>query len=143
MKMTFSPSMFTTPKGDEMVVLAKADYDKLVAVANARTEADEDADDIAIYDARKAGLAEDRDAPLPAEVSAALMRGDSLLKAVRQWRGMSQVELASAANITQGYLSDLENRKRTLSPDAAERVAAALQAPVEWLGMPNMTSSTP
>ncbi len=143
MKMTFSPSIFTTPKGDEMVVLAKADYDELLAAANARAEADEDADDIAIYDARKAGLAEDRDAPLPAEVSAALMRGDSLLKAVRQWRGMSQVELASAANITQGYLSDLENRKRTLSPDAAERVAAALQAPVEWLGMPNMTASTP
>lgn len=143
MKMTFSPSIFTTPKGDEMVVLAKADYDELLAAANARAEADEDADDIAIYDARKAGLAEDRDAPLPAEVSAALMRGDSLLKAVRQWRGMSQVELASAANITQGYLSDLENRKRTLSPDAAERVAAALQAPVEWLGMPNVTASTP
>lgn len=143
MKMTFSPSIFTTPKGDEMVVLAKADYDELLAAANARAEADEDADDIAIYDARKAELAEDRDAPLPAEVSAALMRGDSLLKAVRQWRGMSQVELASAANITQGYLSDLENRKRTLSPDAAERVAAALQAPVEWLRMPNMTASTP
>lgn len=47
------PQTITTPRGDEMVVISKAEYDALVAAANIRAEAEEDADDVAIYDARK------------------------------------------------------------------------------------------
>ena len=40
-----------TPEGTEMVILAKADYDRLVALAN---EALEDAADVAAFDAAMA-----------------------------------------------------------------------------------------
>jgi hypothetical protein len=47
--------------------------------------AEEDAADAAIYDARKVELARGADAALPAEVSAAMLRGASLLTALRKW----------------------------------------------------------
>jgi ribosome-binding protein aMBF1 (putative translation factor) len=99
-----------SPSGDELVVIPRAEYDALVAAANAEAE---DADDIAIYDARKADLAMGRDAALPAEISAHMLRGDNQLRATRKWRGMSQSELAEKAGLSQGYLSDLESGRRT------------------------------
>jgi len=42
-----------TPSGEELVVLPRADYDALLAAA---CDADEDADDLALYDARKSEL---------------------------------------------------------------------------------------
>lgn len=42
-----------TPSGEELVVLPRADYEALLAAA---AEGDEDADDVALYDARKAEL---------------------------------------------------------------------------------------
>jgi hypothetical protein len=76
----------TSPSGDELVVLARSDYDALVAAAEARGE---DAADIAVYDLRKAELAAGLDARLPPEVGARLRKRESLLKAPRNWRDMT------------------------------------------------------
>ncbi len=103
-----------TPSGDEMVVIPRAEYEALVAAANTHGEEDED---IAIYDARKADLAAGRDSALPPEVSAFMLRGDSLLRAVRRWRNISQSDLAEQAGISQGYLSDLESGRRAGTPE--------------------------
>ena len=48
----------------------------------------EDAEDVVIYDARSADLTLGHDEPLPTPVSAALMKGDLLLRALRKWRGL-------------------------------------------------------
>ena len=49
-----APQIIRTPSGEELVVLPRAEYDALVK----RSDQDaEDADDVAIYDARKAELA--------------------------------------------------------------------------------------
>lgn len=82
-----APQIIRTAAGEELVVIPKSDYDELIA---AYSEAEEDAADLAIYDARKKELEEGSNAALPAEVSASLLRGDSLLKAFRKWRGMTQ-----------------------------------------------------
>ena len=75
------PQTITTPGGEELVILPRMEYDALRAAAAGH---EEDAADAAIYDARKADLARSFDARLPPEVSAAMMRGDSLLKALRK-----------------------------------------------------------
>ncbi len=118
-----------TPSGEEMVVIPRREYERLLAAAH-----DEDADDVAIYDARKAELAGDPDAVLPASVSAAMLKGDSRFKALRRWRGLSQSALAAKAGVGQGYLSDIENRRRAGGPETLERLARALDVPVKWLG---------
>ena len=99
------PQIIKTPTGAELVVIPREDYEALLARA---ADADEDEADIAIYDARKAELAAGKADLLPAEVSAAILRGDTRLKAIRKWRKLSQGEIAVQAGITQGYLSDLD-----------------------------------
>ena len=121
-----APQIIRTPGGEELVVLPRAEYEALL------DRAAENADDVAIYDARKAELAAGG-VVLPPEVSAAILRGDSRLKAIRNWRGETQLQLNSRTGIGQGYLSDLESGRRTGSPETIAKLAQALDVPVEWL----------
>lgn len=122
--------IITTPSGDELVVLSRADYEALLQSADA---ADEDADDVAIYDARKAELTAGLDARLPPEVSAAILRGDSLLKALRNWKDMTQTHLALETGFAQGYISDLEAGRRKGTNETLEQIARAMDIDPAWL----------
>ena len=70
---------------------------------------------------------------LPPEVSAAILRGESRLKAIRNWRDETQLHLSFITGISQGYLSDLESGRRTGTPETITKLAQALNVPVEWL----------
>ena len=124
-----APQIIRTPAGEELVVLPRAEYEALLARADPDAE---DADDVAVYDAGKAGLAAGG-VVLPPEVSAAILRGESRLKAIRNWRGETQLRLNFKTNIGQGYLSDLESGRRTGSHETIAKLAKALDVPVEWL----------
>jgi hypothetical protein len=117
-----------TPAGDEMAVLPRAEYDALIEAA---AEISEDAADIAAYDAAKADKV--GSAPLPFEVSQEILKGASLLKALRVWRNETQMHLAFKTETSQGLISDLENRRRDLTEDMASRLAIALDVPRHWL----------
>jgi DNA-binding XRE family transcriptional regulator len=122
-----------TPGGEELVVLPRADYEALVAEAGGASDDDEDAADVAIFDARMAELAAGRDAHLPPGVGAALLRGSTLVRALRDWRGIRQQELAARTGLGQGHLSDIERGRTQGSPEARASIARALDVPVEWL----------
>ncbi|RZJ42340.1 MAG: XRE family transcriptional regulator [Brevundimonas sp.] len=121
------PQIITTPSGDELVVLPRADYDALIA---ARDDEAENAADVAAFDAAMAELGAARDAGvdpiLPPDVSAAILRGASRLTAWRKHRGLTQVQLAAAAGIGQGYLSQIEKGKRTGPSGTVAALAGAL-----------------
>ena len=122
---------FMTPSGDELVVLTRADYDDLVERATSSDD-DEDAELIAIANARMSDPASsDR---LPVEVSRLLLGGMSLLKAVRQWRDIGQVKLAHDIGTSQGFISDLESGRRSMTDEVRVRLAKALAVPEHWLG---------
>jgi hypothetical protein len=123
------PQILRAPSGDELVVLSRAEYEELLTRANASIEDD---DDVAIYDARKAALAADGET-LPAEVSALLLRGYSLLAALRKWKDMTQLHVNLKTNIGQGYLSDLESGRRAGSRETLELLAKCYEVPVSWL----------
>ncbi|VIO65896.1 hypothetical protein CI1B_10040 [Bradyrhizobium ivorense] len=127
-----SVQIIKAPNGDEMVVMPRSEYDALVAAAGDR----EDADDIAMYDARKAELAGDPIALLPSEVTELILRGASRLKAIRKWRNVSQVTLSETAGIGQGYLSEIETGQKPGTPETIEALARALDVPVAWLAGP-------
>ena len=74
------------------------------------------------------------DASLPEPVSAAVLRGEGLLRALRTWRGLTQVQLAEAAEIGQSFLSELESRAKTPSVETAARLAKALDVAAGWIG---------
>ncbi len=71
-----------TETGEELVVLSKRDYDALLVRAG-----DEDAE----YRMTLLMAAEARaEEPLPESVCSAILAGDSVLIALRNWRGMTQ-----------------------------------------------------
>lgn len=125
-----TPQIIRTPGGEELVVLPRAEYEALLERSDHEAE---DADDVAIYDARKAELAAGGGVVLPPEVSAAILRGESRLKAIRNWRDKTQLYLNFKTGIGQGYLSDLESGRRTGTPETIAKLATALDVPVEWL----------
>lgn len=128
--MQAQPQIIRAPGGDEMVVLTRADYDDLVARA---AEADEDAADAALFADRMADLKAGRDVVLPPEVTALLLKGASMIKALRKWRGLTQVQMAERTGLAQSYLSEIETVGKKGSADALEKIAVALEVDVEWL----------
>ena len=92
-----APQIIRAPSGEELVVLPRAEYEALLERADHEAE---DVEDVAIYDARKAELAAGG-VVLPREVSAAILRGDSRLKAIRTWRDETQLHLAFKTGIGQ------------------------------------------
>ena len=121
---------FIQADGAELVLLTRAEYEKLIAIAE---EAEEDAADIALYDARKAEIAVEEHSHLPKEVSAMLLRGNRLIKALRKWRGMTQMQLAFKTGLAQGYLSDLESGRRTGTDETLKLIAEKLEIDPSWL----------
>ena len=107
----------------------RAKFDGLTALA---AEAEEDAADVAAYDAAKAEFEANGSIAFPPELSALLLKHENRLAAARTWRGISQVDLAAKAEIGQGFLSDLETGLRRGATATMERLAAALDAP--WIG---------
>ncbi|MER8897177.1 helix-turn-helix transcriptional regulator [Mesorhizobium sp. M0676] len=123
-----APQIIKTSTGEELVVIPKADYEALLHAAE---EAVEDAADVAIYDERKAELKTEK--LLPAEVTMDILRGSSRLKALRNWRKLTQAELADAIGVSQGFLSDLESNRRKPSAQTSTMLVKALDVPGEWI----------
>jgi hypothetical protein len=122
-----SVQFFKTPSGEEIAILPRAEYDELIARASA-VDDDEEAADIAMYDARKA----EQSLHLPPEVSALMLRGDSLLKAVRKWRDKTQGYIEFRTGIGQGYLSDLESGRRKGTPETLAKLAEVYEVKKDW-----------
>ncbi len=123
-----APQIIKTSTGEELVVIPKADYEALLHAAE---EAAEDAADVVIYDERKAELKTEK--ALPADVTMDILRGSSRLKALRNWRKLTQAELADAIGVSQGFLSDLESNRRKPSAQTSSMLANALDVPSEWI----------
>ncbi len=124
------PKFLEVGDGNRLVVLTEAEYNTLI---DALSDAEEDAADAAVYRERKAMMAKEANPLLPAEVSAAILRGDRLLKALRGWRDMTQMHLSHRTGLTQSYLSDLEAGKRGGTAEVWAKIAEALKVPPEWL----------
>lgn len=124
------PQLLTTPSGDELVVLAKHDYDALMA---ALREAEEDLADLETLERRRAEMAADPNSILPADVSAQLLAGRNRLGAIRHWRQVSIADLASKSGLDAALIEAHEARASTLDVQAARQLARALEVPDDWL----------
>ena len=115
---------------EELVVLTRAEFDALIAEI---MPLDEDAEDVAIFDTRIAELQVGLDERLPTEVGTLILQGDSLLRAIRKWRGMTQAHVAMQTNLAQSYISDLESGRKTGAPETLRLIAVALQIDPKWI----------
>jgi DNA-binding XRE family transcriptional regulator len=69
---------------------------------------------------------EDRGPAVPHEVMVRLIEGENPLKVYREWRGLTQADLAAKAGVSVGFVSQVERGARNLSRKARAAVASAL-----------------
>jgi DNA-binding XRE family transcriptional regulator len=102
----------------EWAVIQYADYQRLV-------EAAEMLQDVRDYDeARKA--VENGEELVPSEVVYAILDGGNPIKVWREYRGLTQRQLAETVSISTPYLSQLESGKRKGATEVLSAIAEAL-----------------
>ena len=111
------PVITKSPKGDDIVILSRKEYDRLLVAAN------EDVIDATI--ARKA-IARNEETLSEAEMDE-LLAARTPLAFWRKKRGLTQTELAKAAGIAQGFLSEIESGLKTGDVTVLQRIAIALE----------------
>ena len=88
-------------------------------------------EDIRDYDAAKAELEKGNDELIPSEVVFAILDGENPIKVWREYRGMTQQQLADAAGISKPYLSQIETGKRTGATEILSAIAKALNVSLD------------
>jgi DNA-binding XRE family transcriptional regulator len=82
---------------------------------------------------RVARLETGEEETFPAAVALALVHRREPVRVLREYRGLTQPQLAAAAGISVPYLSQLESGKRRGSARVLSRLAAALTVDLELL----------
>lgn len=107
-----------TIEGKNYVLLSEEDYEDLIDSLQAE----------AIMARINAG-----EETWPLELVEARASGENSVRVFRKYRGMTMTQLAEAAGISQPYLSDIENGKKTGSVDVLKRIAVALKVDLDDL----------
>ena len=116
----------TTPAGEELVLLSRADFDALQeALENSR-----DAVEAARTMAAVAGGAQET---LTTEEVKAALAAPTPLAFWRAKRGLTQKALGAAIGVSQSYIADLETGRRRGDPALFLRLARALRLRMEEL----------
>jgi DNA-binding XRE family transcriptional regulator len=118
--------MTKTPGGEEIVILSRAEYDKLIATA-------EDRADVATAKAVIGRMERGEEETLSSEEMDALLAAPTPLAFWRKKRGLTQAALSKEAEVSQGFLSEIEAGKKTGDITTLKRVAVALRVSLDDL----------
>ena len=86
----------------------------------------EDLQDILDYHAAALAIERGEDELIPAEVVYAILDGKNPIKVWREYRGLTQQQLADKAGISKPYLSQIETGKRTGTTEILSAIAKSL-----------------
>jgi mRNA interferase RelE/StbE len=98
-----------------MITIPQEVYDRLVADSEMLA-------DLAAYDAAKAEAGEG----MPLAVFYRIVSGENPVKVIREWRGLTQAELARRADLHRVQLHDIETGKSRGSVETLKAIAVAL-----------------
>jgi DNA-binding XRE family transcriptional regulator len=125
------PQFIKTDDG-ELVVLPRRDYE--VLLKRAKRPAGEDERTARLVAKSEAALAAGNEIELPAHVAEAIARGANPLRVVREWRGVTQMQLGEKkTGIGQSTISALESGTRRGTVAVWRQLARALRVPVDVL----------
>ena len=111
----------------EYAVLPYKEYQRLVAEA-------EMLQDVRDYDEAKLAMANGEEL-IPGRVTYALLDGENPLRVWREYRGLTQQQVAEAAGISKPYLSQLESGQRKGTTEVLQAVAKVLNVSLDDLVM--------
>ena len=130
------PVMTKTPKGDDIVILARKEYDQLIAAAG-EDAADAEAARRAL-DRRKKG----EHTLTSAEVDE-LLAAKTPLAFYRKRAGLTQATLAERAGIAQGFLSEIEAGRKSGDVQTLRKIADLLKISLDDLVVPEASIDKP
>ena len=113
----------------EWAVVPYEEYQRLVEQA-------EMLQDIRAYDETKLALAQGEEELIPSEITYALLDGENPIRVWRDYRGLTQQQVAEAAGISKPYLSQLESGRRKGTAEVLAAVARALKVSLDDLVLP-------
>jgi hypothetical protein len=113
----------------EVAILPRKDYEALAAKA---AEADEDIGTARLVARARKEIASGASL-IPKAAVDRIAKGESALRVLREWRGMTQLALTDRTSLGQGYISDLENGRRKGTTNALKQIADALKVPLDLL----------
>lgn len=87
--------------------------------------------DIRDYDLVRALVEQGEEELIPSDVLYAIMDGENPIKVWRDYRQLTQQQLAEAAGISTPYLSQIETGKRTGSTEVLTSIAKALKVTLD------------
>lgn len=90
-------------------------------------------DDGAAFDRAVRELEEARDEVVPAEIVNRLLAGETPVRVWREYRGLTQAELAARSVLSQSYIAMLERGARRGTTDKLHRLAQTLELDPEDL----------
>lgn len=125
------PQTITTPGGEELVVLSRADYEELRAAAR-YAEADDSVHAIGRTRARLENLEEEK---FPHNVVVRL-RQENRIKVLREHRGLTQRALAEEADMNPLYLSQIETGRATGGLRTLTKLAQVLRVQLDLIAPP-------
>ena len=109
----------------EWAVIPYPEYQKLL-------DAWEMLEDIRAYDEAKANI-EAGEELIPSKVAYALLDSKNPIRVWREYRGLTQQQLAEKSGISKPYLSQLESGKRNGTTDILKNIAQALHVGLDEL----------
>lgn len=110
----------------EWAVVPYEEYQRLVEEA-------EMLQDIRDYDEVKVAIAKGDEELIPSEVTYALLDGDNPIRVWREYRGLTQQQVAAQAGISKPYLSQLESGQRKGTTEVLSAIAKALNISLDDL----------
>jgi DNA-binding XRE family transcriptional regulator len=119
--------MTKTPKGEDIVILSKKEYNGLVAAAG------EDAKDAATAKRILARIKDGNEDLLTSKEVDALLAAKTPLAFWRKKRGLSQEALARSVGIAQGFISEIEAGKKAGDIATLKGIAGALRISLDDL----------
>lgn len=120
--MASAAQKIVTPNGEEFMLLPLAEYEALI-----------DAIDIAQARRIQADIAAGREELIPAAIVDRFLDGENPIRVWREYRGLTAADLAARAEISAGYLSELETGKKTGTVETLRKIANALNLDIDDL----------
>ena len=112
-----------TRKGKEFAVIPVKDLQKLLDDAEMLA-------DVRAYDAAKARLEDGEDELIPLEIVERRLRGEPPLRIWREYRQLTQEQLAKRSKVSRALIAAIETHRKTGSVSTWKKLGAALD--VSW-----------
>jgi DNA-binding XRE family transcriptional regulator len=130
------PVMTKTPEGDDIVILARKEYDQLIAAAG------EDAADAEAARRALDRLKKGEHSLTSAEVDD-LLAAKTPLAFYRKRAGWTQARLAERTGIAQGFLSEIEAGRKSGDVQTLRKIADLLKISLDDLVVPEASIDRP